>query len=152
MILQNVRNYQPNDRVSHPRRLEFSFLLLILLKLPLIMTWALSYGIANVSVSVFIATKQKHSSKLVKWQCITSKKTVTMSRYLFTSWLTDIFQPIQYNTIGKKKTSKSTNDQLSEWKANFVALIQEEMDYRDRNVTFSCTTKQIKPRQKGKIT
>jgi len=60
--------------VSHPRRPEFSSLLLILLKLPVIMMWAPSYGIANVSISVFIASMQKHSSKLVQWQCITYKK------------------------------------------------------------------------------
>jgi len=74
VILQNVRNYLPIDTVSHPRRLELSFLLLILLKLPLIMMWALSYGTANISVSVFIANMQKLSSKLVQWQCITYKK------------------------------------------------------------------------------
>lgn len=74
MILQNVRNYLPNGTVSHPRSLQFSFLLLILLKLHLIKMWDLSYGIAYVSVSVFIATMQKHSSKLAKWQCITYKK------------------------------------------------------------------------------
>jgi len=69
-----LRNYLPNDTVSHTRRLEFSFLLLILLKLPLILIWALSYGTDNISVSAFIANMQKHSSKLVQWQCITYKK------------------------------------------------------------------------------
>ena len=63
-----------NDTVTHPRRLEFSFLLSILLKLPLIMIWVLSYGIANGSIPVFIGTMQKHSSKLVQWQCITYKR------------------------------------------------------------------------------
>jgi hypothetical protein len=135
--------YLPNDTVSHPRNLEFSFLLLILLKLPLIMIWALSYGIANVSISIFIATVQKHSSKLVQWQCITYKKDskhVKIFIYFLANRQTSAY------TTPQKRITKSTNDQLPEWKANSVAVIQKELDYRERNIIFSCTTKQIKPR------
>jgi hypothetical protein len=118
---------------------------LILLKLPLIMRWALSYGIANVSVSVFITAMQKHSSKLVQWQCITYEKDSNHVK-IFIYFLAN--RQISTYTIQqhRKKTPKSTSDQLSEWRANSVAVIQKELDYRDRNVTFFSITKQINPR------
>ena len=42
------------------------------------------------------------------------KKTVTMSRYLFTSWLTDRFQPIQHNITGKKNLTPPMNNYQNE--------------------------------------
>ena len=134
-----------NDTVTHPRRLEFSFLLSILLKLPLIMIWVLSYGIANGSIPVFIGTMQKHSSKLVQWQRITYKKDSNHVK-IFIYFLANRQISTYTTQHHRKKKPNSTNEQLSEWKTNSVAVIQKEMDYRDGNITFPFTSKQIKPR------